>query len=63
MSKTIIITVEVDLDENQLNTKQYDSLYAHAYSAVRSAIDSSGIDYRGYRLRMHHTESLVLTDK
>lgn len=63
MKNTITITVEVDVDDDQLYTKQYDSLYAHAHASMRSALDASGIDYSLFRLRMHHTENLVLTDK
>lgn len=63
MSKTITFTIEIDVDDDQVNTKQYDSLYTHTYGAVRSALDNSGIDYALYRVRMHHTENLVLTDR
>lgn len=63
MKNTITITVEVDVDDDQLYTKQYDALYAHAYAAMRTALDDSGIDYSLFRVRMHRTENLVLTDK
>jgi hypothetical protein len=63
MSKTIIVTIEVDLESNQLSTQQYNSLYAHAHSAVRSALDTAGIDFDGYRVHLSHTESLALTDR
>jgi hypothetical protein len=63
MSKTLILTIEIDIEDNQLPTKQYDSLYAHAHLAIRSALDTSGIDYDRYRVHLQHTDSLALTDR